>query len=80
MLDYFQLVLPVNTALVVTAAIHKFFSWIGVAFSLFPVPSQCSLRDALLGLSYEELSTHTFQELLNFSEDPDHVVNDNVFS
>jgi len=60
------------------AAIHLLFSGIGVGFSLFPVPSQRSPRDAVLSLPCKELSTCTFQEPLNFSEDSDHVVNDKI--
>lgn len=61
------------------AAIHLLLRWIGIAISLFLVPSQCCSRDAVLDLPYKELSTHTFQELLNFSEHIDHVANDRVF-
>jgi len=40
-----------------------------IAFSLFPVPSQFSPRDTVFCFPYEELSTPTFQELLNLSEE-----------
>lgn len=76
---FFNLILPVNIGFVLAAAIHLLLRWMGIEISLFLVPSQCYLRDAVLDLPYEELSTHTFQELLNFSEDTDHVANDRVF-
>lgn len=68
-----------NTGFVLAAAIYLLLRWMRTAISLFLAPSQCSLRDAVLDLPYEELITHTFQELLNFSEDTDHVANDKVF-